>query len=307
MTKMKKLLFLFLLASPGLLHSQVTFIIDSLPAYTPPQDTIYIAGNFNGWDPGDTAYVLSKNEDQKWYITLDSATEGTMIQFKFTRGSWETVEKGAQGEELGNRLFTYGNGDTVHVIIYNWAQGGGGGSTAADNVSVMADNFEMPQLGRTRRIWLYLPPDYATSGTDYPVLYMHDGQNLFDDSTSAYGEWHVDETLNTLYDQGSRVPIVVGIENGGEYRQAEYTPWEHPPYDGGDGDLYMEFIVQTLKPYIDLNYRTLPGRDYTGIMGSSLGGFISHYGALSIPGCFQQGRHLLTFLLVFRQRVFLYT
>lgn len=288
MTHMKKLLILFLLTIPSLLHSQVTFIIDSLPAYTPPQDLIYIAGNFNGWDPGDAVYVLSKNEDQKWLITLDSATEGTVIQFKFTRGSWETVEKGAQGQELGNRLFTFGNGDTVHVIIYNWAQGGGGGSTATENVHIMADNFEMPQLGRTRRIWIYLPPDYSTSGTNYPVLYMQDGQNLFDDSTSFVGEWHVDETLNTLSGQGYKVPIVIGIEHGGDYRLDEYTPWAHQLYGGGNGDLYVEFIVQTLKPYVDQNYRTYTGRDFNGIIGSSLGGLISHYGAIAYQDVFSK-------------------
>jgi predicted alpha/beta superfamily hydrolase len=281
MTNMKKLLFLFLLASPVLMHSQVTFIIDSLPAYTPPEDSVYIAGNFTGWDPGDPAYVLSKNDEQKWNITLDSAIEGTVIQFKFTLGSWETVEKGPQGQELGNRLFTYGNGDTVHVIIYNWAQGSPNSSTAADNVHIMADSFEMPQLGRTRRIWIYLPPDYETSESDYPVLYMQDGQNLFDDSTSFAGEWHIDETLNTLFGQGLKVPIVVGIENDDNYRIDEYSPWFHLNIGGGNGELYMEFIVQTLKPYVDQNYRTLPGRDYTGIMGSSMGGLITHYGAMA--------------------------
>ena len=283
---MKKLLFIFLLSIPGLLHSQVTFIIDSLPAYTPPADLIYIAGNFNNWNPGDTAFVLSKNDDQKWFITSDPAPEGTQIQFKFTRGSWETVEKGAQGEELVNRLFTFGNGDTVPVIIYNWAEAII--STAAENVVIMDDEFEMPQLGRTRRIWLYLPPGYETSGMNYPVLYMHDGQNLFDDSTAFSGEWHVDETLNTLFQQGSQVPIVVGIENDGEFRIAEYSPWAHLVHGGGDGEMYIEFIVETLKPYIDLNYRTLPGREFTGIMGSSLGGLISHYGALAYQGVFSK-------------------
>ena len=164
----------------------------------------------------------------------------------------------------------------------------GGGSTAADNVYIMADNFEMPQLGRTRRIWLYLPPDYATSGANYPVLYMHDGQNLFDDSTSFAGEWHVDETLNSLYEQGFKVPIVVGIDNGGADRLDEYTPWVHPTNGGGDGDLYMEFIVETLKPYIDQHYLTLPAREYTGIMGSALGGLISHYGALKYQDVFSK-------------------
>jgi len=285
---MKKLILFTVVLLSVFVQGQVTFIIDSLPAYTPPEDLIYIAGDFNGWNPGDPAYVLSKNEDQKWFITSAPAAEGTQIQFKFTRGSWETVEKGAQGEELSNRLFTFGNGDTVSVIIFNWAQGGGTPSTAADNVILMDDDFGMPQLGRTRRIWLYLPPDYETSGLNYPVLYMHDGQNLFDDSTSFAGEWHVDETLNTLFDQGYMAPIVVGIDNGGEDRIAEYTPWAHLTLGGGDGDLYMEFVVQTLKPYIDLNYRTFAGREYTGIMGSSLGGLISHYGALKYQGIFSK-------------------
>jgi predicted alpha/beta superfamily hydrolase len=153
---------------------------------------------------------------------------------------------------------------------------------------VMDENFAMPQFNRTRRIWLYLPPDYETSGKNYPVLYMNDGQNLFDAATSFAGEWEVDETLNYLYNQGREVPIVVGIDNGGEYRIGEYTPWPHIVYGGGEGDLYMQFIIQTLKPFIDEQYRTLPGREYTGIMGSSLGGLISHYGALQYPEVFSK-------------------
>jgi predicted alpha/beta superfamily hydrolase len=285
---MKNFLLILFCFAPGLIFPQATFIVDFLPANTPPEDVIYIAGNFNGWNPGDPAYALSKNDDQKWFITSAVAPEGTQIQYKFTRGSWATVEKGPNGEEIGNRLFTYGNGDTVFITIHNWAQGGVPVSTAADNVIVMDEDFEMPQFGRTRRIWLYLPPDYETSGMNYPVLYMHDGQNLFDAATSFAGEWEVDETLNELFQQGLQVPIVVGIDNGGDYRIAEYTPWPHPIYGGGDGDLYMEFIVETLKPYIDQNYRTFTGREHTGILGSSLGGLISHYGALKHQGVFSK-------------------
>lgn len=285
---MKNLLAILFLFAVGGLAAQVTFVIDALPEYTPPDDYIYIAGDFNGWTPGDPNFRLAKNEQQKWAITLAAATQGTRIQFKFTRGSWETVEKGQSGEEIGNRLFTYGNGSTVNIVIYNWAQGGGGGSTAAENVIIMDDAFEMPQLGRTRRIWLYLPPGYETSENNYPVLYMHDGQNLFDDATSFAGEWHIDETLNDLFDQGINVPIVVGIDNGGAERLNEYTPWKHVVHGGGDGELYMQFITETLKPYIDGHYRTLPGREHTGIMGSSLGGLISHFGALDNQDIFSK-------------------
>ena len=269
--------------------TQVTFIIDELPDYTPQQDVIYIAGNFNGWAAGSENYILHKNEQDKWTITLDQQPGGTSIQFKFTRGSWETVEKGPAGEELPDRQFTFGNGQTIGVVIQNWADNGGGAtSTAAANVTVMDNNFYMPQLNRNRRIWLYFPPGYETSGIAYPVLYMHDGQNLFDNLTAYSGEWQVDETLNALASEGQPVPIVVGIDNGGSDRINEYTPWVNSQYGGGEGDLYIRFIVETLKPYIDANYRTIPGRNTTAIMGSSLGGLISHFGALSYQSVFSK-------------------
>lgn len=271
------------------LTAQVTFVVDSLPDYTPPEDMLYIAGDFQGWDPGNPEFVLEKNTDDKWTITLDSTTSGTSIHFKFTRGDWARVEKGEFGEEIPDREFTYGNGDTVSIIIFNWADAGSGGnSTAAENVSIMDEAFYMPQLDRERRIWVYLPPDYDNSEDNYPVIYMHDGQNLFDTYTAFAGEWEVDETLNALFDQGYFVPIVVGIDNGGEERINEYTPWPNVQYGGGQGSLYIEFIVETLKPFIDENYRTLPGRESTAIWGSSLGGLISHYGVLKYQEVFSK-------------------
>jgi predicted alpha/beta superfamily hydrolase len=269
-------------------QAQVTFIIDSLPDYTPPEDIIYIAGDFQGWNPGDPEFALQKNTADQWFIELDAMPEGSTIQFKFTRGDWGKVEKGEFGEEIPNREFTFGNGETVSVIIYNWADGGGGNSTAAENVYVLDEEFYMPQLDRHRRIWIYLPPDYEDTDIHYPVIYMHDGQNLFDLYTSFAGEWEVDETLNDLFDQGYQVPIVVGIDNGGIERINEYTPWTNPTYGGGQGDLYINFIIETLKPFIDDNYRTLPGRESTALWGSSLGGLISHFGALKHQDIFSK-------------------
>jgi predicted alpha/beta superfamily hydrolase len=269
--------------------AQVTFTVQSLPAYTPPQDSIYIAGNFNGWEPGLPAYMLHKNAQGKWSITLPAQASGTVLKFKFTRGSWATVEKGAGGEEIPDRSYTFGTADSVDITIANWAGGGGGStSTAAENVKIISTDFYMPQLNRTRRIWMYFPPDYETSGLSYPVLYMHDGQNLFDASTAFSGEWEVDETLNSLVQQGKHVPLVVGIDNGGGDRIDEYTPWANSQYGGGDGEKYMQFIVETLKPYIDQNYRTLANRENTGILGSSLGGLISHYGSLKYQDIFSK-------------------
>ncbi len=279
-------IFLILMLIPFTSMAQVTFIANSIPANTPPDENLYIAGNFNNWQPGSAEFVMHKNAQDKWEITLSAQPEGTAIQFKFTRGSWETVEKGANGEEIPNRTFTYGNNDTVFVNILRWAEGGTNQSTAAENVEIMDEAFYMPQFNRNRRIWIYYPPDYETSGKNYPVLYMHDGQNLFDQLTSFSGEWEVDETLNELFNEGYTVPIVVGIDNGGVHRIDEYTPWTNTEYGGGEGEKYMQFVVETLKPYIDQNFRTLPGRETTGIMGSSLGGLISHFGALQYPEVF---------------------
>jgi predicted alpha/beta superfamily hydrolase len=289
MKKTKLLIILLLYLSVTQLSAQVTFVIQSLPANTPATDYVYIAGDFTGWQPGSAAYKMQKNGDGKWSITLAAQPNGTVYLYKFTRGSWETVEKGSSGEEIANRSFTFGNGSTVDIFIANWADGGSSGtSTAASNVKIISTDFFMPQLNRTRRIWMYFPPDYETSGLSYPVLYMHDGQNLFDNLTSFAGEWQVDETLNTMAGQGKRVPLVVGIDNGGINRIGEYTPWANLEYGGGDGEKYMQFIVETLKPFIDQNYRTLPGRENTGIMGSSLGGLISHYGSLQFQSTFSK-------------------
>lgn len=269
--------------------SQVTFIIESLPENTPEEDFIYIAGDFNGWNPGLAEYQMTKNTEGNWEITLEAQEDGTTIQFKFTRGDWGTVEKDANGNEMANRTFTFGNGETVDIEIAGWADVGGGNSTAAENVSILDANFYIPQLDRNRRIWIYLPPDYEQSTKAYPVLYMHDGQNLFDAYTAFAGEWEVDETLNELVSEGVNVPIVVGIDNGGAHRMDEYSAWVNSQYGGGEGEAYIQFIVETLKPYIDSNFRTQSDVTHTGIMGSSLGGFISQYAVLKYPDVFSKG------------------
>ena len=286
---MKKYLLLFLLVCVQQAFAQVTIYVDSVPPSTPDSATLFIAGDFNGWNPGDTGFILKEDSLGVYGITLKAQPEGTKILYKFTRGSWETVEKGASGEEIANRQFTYGNRDTLHVQILNWADGGSGGgvsSTADSNVHIMDNAFYMPQLDRHRRIWIYLPPDYNLKTKSYPVLYMHDGQNLFDDETSFAGEWQVDETLNKLYTQGKVVPIVIGIDNGGSLRTDELTPWINSKYGGGEGKLYTKFIVETLKPYVDQHFRTLTSRENTAIMGSSLGGLISDYAAVEYQKVF---------------------
>lgn len=152
----------------------------------------------------------------------------------------------------------------------------------SSNVRVLDTAFYMPQLNRHRRIWLYLPASYNATRKKFPVLYMHDGQNIFDESTSFAGEWGVDDTLDLLGNEAGE-SIVVAIDNGGEKRINEYSPYNTKDHGKGEGDLYIDFIVQTLKPYIDQNYRTKKTARFTFILGSSLGGLISFYALLKYP------------------------
>ena len=160
-------------------------------------------------------------------------------------------------------------------------------STASKNVTIIEKEFVIPNLNNiSHKIWVYLPPNYEVSTKKFPVIYMHDAQNLFDDKTSYIREWKVDESLNELFNTTKKGFIVVGVENGGEERINEYTPWPNEKYGGGKGAVYIDFIVNTLKPYIDETYRTKPQQKYTALMGSSLGGLISYYGGLKYPDTF---------------------
>ena len=240
---MKKHILLIILTFVTVTHAQVTLKVTSIPANTPARATIYVAGSFNGWNPGGTPMVA------------DGA----------------------------------GNPQTLQLTILTWEDTGATTpGTAASNVQIMNSAFFMPQLNRSRKIWIYLPPDYETSNKRYPVIYMQDGQNLFDNATAFAGEWQVDETLNRLFEQGDYGVIVVGIDNGGGSRINEYTPWVNSQYGGGEGDQYMQFIAETLKPHIDSNYRTKPEAEYNALIGSSLGALISNYGGVKYPNIFNK-------------------
>lgn len=274
--KYRLLLLLFLI--PFFLRAQLTIQVESIPANTPAGAKLYIAGSFNNWNATDPAAELTALGHGKYTITLNPSTGP--LEFKFTRGGWTTVEGNAAGKYQPNHTISYsGKPQTATMRILGWEdRAAGGGGSAAPNVFVFSNDYYIPQLKRNRRIWVYLPPDYATSDKRYPVLYMHDAQNLFDNENSSFGEWQIDESLNRLFNQGDYGCIVVGIDNGGAKRLDEYSPWVNSEYGGGEGDEYMDFLVKNLKPNIDATYRTLPGRETTGLMGSSMGGLISMYG-----------------------------
>lgn len=145
------------------------------------------------------------------------------------------------------------------------------------------------RLENERDITVWLPPSYASSQKRYPVVYIQDGNNLFDAETSFAGEWQVDESMTRLA-EGGKEAVIVGVSNiDGEpfgVRQEEYSPFIGEGGRGGKGDLYLSFLVETVKPLIDSSFRTLPNRVNTGIAGSSLGAFISLYALYARPQVF---------------------
>lgn len=246
-------------------------------------EEVYVAGSFNGWNPKDETFRLRKDETGNFSLLLKNIPAGN-YEYKFTKGGWETVETDLNGQPIGNRILKLNSDTTLQINIGGWSTGVNPvrRQTASANVHIIDTTFYIPQLKRNRRIWLYLPPGYASGTKKYPVIYMHDGQNLFNEATSYAGEWGVDEAL----DSAKKHSIIVGIDNGGLKRMNEYNPYDNDRFGKGEGKQYVDFIAKTLKPYIDKKYRTLKDKNNTTIAGSSMGGLISMYAVIVHPKVF---------------------
>ncbi len=271
--------------------AQTVLKVTRVPTTTAANDTLFVAGSFNVWNPRNPAYRLTKGDDGTYQITLPASLGA--VEYKFTRGSWETAEAGPANAPIANRKADLHQAAVVTHEILAWSQPGPAATkkhTASPQVQVLNEQFQIPELGRTRRVLVYLPADYAQQPRRrYPVLYMHDGQNVFDEATSYSGEWGVDETLDRLHALGQDPTscIVVAVDNDSQHRSDEYIPWRNAEIKaGGQGGAYIDFLARTLKPYVDARYRTRPDAAHTGIAGSSLGGLISVYAALKYPRVF---------------------
>ena len=265
-------------------QQKTAFKTGNLPPFKAASGHLFLAGDFNNWNPADKAWELLPAGGGK-YTLLKDMPKG-IYHFKVTRGAWQTVECGFDGKAVDNRAVKIENDTTIIMNISDWQDNFAETPkvhTASAQVHIISETFEIPQLGRERRVWIYLPADYQTSAKKFPVIYMHDGQNLFDAYTSGYGEWGVDEILDKL--AGKNESIVVGIDHGGDNRITEYDPYDSK-YGKGRGDDYTEFLIKNLKPYIDAHYRTKTDAANTTIAGSSMGGLISMYAALKYPNVF---------------------
>lgn len=266
----------------------VTIKLQAVP-YSHNRETVYAAGSFNGWNPADDNYKLSAAN------SLSKILNAGKYEFKFTRGAWDRVECNNLGADIANHTIEIKRDTTLTFSVEAWKDDfvAPKKHTASSNVQLLSENFDMPLLHKQRHIWVYLPPGYEKNKKHYPVMYMQDGQNIFDEYFAPFGEWGMDECLDSLIEKGTPGCIVVAIENGSMDRMSEYNPYEFtwkkdsslttfPPR----AHEYIGDIIHTLKPYIDKQYRTLASKENTIIAGSSMGGLISYYAAIKYPDVF---------------------
>ncbi|NCI50457.1 alpha/beta hydrolase [Sediminibacterium roseum] len=288
---MEKIVFVWCMVLSLQAGAQFTVRLVVTDVATKKNDDIYITGNFNNWNPRDENYKLKPFGGSRKSIVLRDFAAGTYA-FKFSRGAQDKLETTADGRDIPDRVLEVNEDVSKEFTVAGWKDDYPEVPkkyTASPQVRIVDTAFNMPQLGRKRRVWIYLPKGYANSSKLYPVLYMQDGQNLFNEQTAPYGEWGVDEALDTLQQKTGKECIVIGIDNGGDKRTTEYNPYDDAKNGKGEGKQYLEFIVRTLKPFIDSKYRTKKGPENTFIAGSSLGGLISFYAMIKYPEVFGAG------------------
>ncbi len=258
----------------------------TLELFTPNDDArpVYLAGNFNGWTTRDERYRMEKIRDGHYrYMFSEPLELGEPLEYKYVKGGWESEELGSDGFPPTNRRMEVPRG-RVNDVVPKWKQHGGDYDPQFyPNIQIVAKRFDVPQLRRRRRISVLLPWNYESSPERrFPVLYLQDGQNLFEND-APFGTWGVDKRLAALAQRGKSEFIVVAIDHGGKERIKEYSPYHTAKWGEGLGREYARFLAETLKPYIDRHFRTLPDRANTGIGGSSMGGLISIYAGLLHP------------------------
>lgn len=253
---------------------------------TSPEDerAVYIVGNFNNWRVGDESYKMQKTAPGAYEIRLPLTNLPDYLEYKYVRdGSWDYVELDDAQKERHNRKVKAQAGD-ITDRVHHWRRDGFSFNKAyLPTIEVISESFELPDLIRTRRIAALLPYDYHQTNKRYPVLYLQDGQNLFDDY-APFGNWAVDKRLAYLQEQGMGDVIIIAIDHAEDKRIIEFTPSSTSTKWGkGEGKKYARFLTKTLKPYIDERYRTLPDWEHTCIGGSSMGGLISIYAGMMYP------------------------
>lgn len=246
---------------------------------------VYLSGNFNNWTTKDFRYKMEKVSDGKYEFDFPDKPEfkGELV-YKFTKGDWSEVEIDSDGNRTPNRHWNDSEPLRIEEVAKwrkNWLPYR---PSQLPQIRLISEEFEIPQLNKTRKIWTLLPHDYDTSEEHYPVLYLQDAQNLFNED-AEFGNWQIDKKLAVMSDYGIGKVIIIAVEHGADERLKEYNVGK-TVLGQGLGKQYIRFITETLKPYVDQNFRTKASREFTGIGGSSMGGLVSIYSGLMYPEVF---------------------
>ncbi|PWJ36025.1 alpha/beta hydrolase-fold protein [Sediminitomix flava] len=255
---------------------EISFIVTS-PDLDSDTD-VYISGGdqkLGAWHPQKVA--LDKLGDHKWKIDLEFE-KGLALEYKFTLGSWSNEAADSTGNPLSNFILKVTDNENIHHEIKYWKEGGempirGQITGKVEYLEQLKGEGILP-----RDVIVWLPKEYeANPDKRYPVLYMHDGQNIIDPKTASFGvDWAIDETATELINNKEIQPFIIVGAYCTENRTPEYSP-------GKEGSAYMDFMVNTLKSIIDKKYRTKTGREHTIVGGSSSGGIISFMLAWEYP------------------------
>jgi predicted alpha/beta superfamily hydrolase len=247
---------------------------------------VYITGTFNDWNPHDEQYKMNRLKNGRYKLKIKLTDKFTFpAEYKYTKGGWENEEVTIKGHKSKNRIIKKVRRsvtDRVPRFLFH----GNLADFRYRPIIEKFDKFPFPYLGVVRTVRVVLPYNYnLDQHKHYKVLYLQDGQNLWDNS-APFGSWSLDQKLTQMAISGKTDLIIVAIDHGGVDRIREYTPISGTRVGRGDGQKYLSDVAKSVKPFIDNRYRTLRGREYTGLGGSSMGGLITLYGGIFFPEVF---------------------
>ena len=305
------------MVQPESLTQGFILVVEDRARIATQSSPIYIASNlYSNWNPGDPKFMLSPQSDMRWRIELPQPEawkggSGPALAFKFTRGTWELEELNDDLTSPGNRTLPKidasrlapGEKPVIEVSVAKWGDMRTGFVSDPANkpfepLTVSGDVRRLKVVdgaaggaGMTRECLVWLPPGYddpANAARRYPVLYMHDGQNLFAKHAGVPAEWGLDETAGAMIRSGAIPPVViVGIPHAGATRIREYLPVNaYPPAGVPAGPDHVAWLMREVKPRVERAFRVETDRAKVGIGGSSLGAAVALYAALEHPDAF---------------------
>ncbi len=298
------------MVQPELLPQGFVIIVEDLPREATQDQPIYLASSINGWNPADPRFVLTPRSDTRWQIVIDEVPPNTTVAFKFTMGGWDREELDGSGNSIANRSFPKvdrsklgpNERPVLEFRVPEWRVP----VALSEQVRRSGRYRKLDVTGDARRLEIrggaggaessmrdavvWLPPGYTdpvNAGRDYPVLYMMDGQNVFERPDGVPGEWNADETAQQLIESGEIEPVViVAIPHAGEHRLGEYLPVGQIQGHAGDGAAFVSWLRREVMPRVERSFRVKTGPEHTAIGGASLGGAISLYASTRHPDVF---------------------